>query len=104
MKTNTKESIILDKFTKKEKIQYSTAITFLLSGIVMAFLAFFLNEYDIENGVLLYVSQGVIFCGAVFGLNIFIKNQVLEAETRINAKIDRKMRKVDELIQDEDEQ
>lgn len=104
MKTNTKESIILDKFTKKEKIQYSTAILFLFSGIVMAFLAFFLNEYDIENGVLLYVSQSVIFCGAVFGLNIFIRNQVLEAETRLSAKIDRKMRKVDDLIQDEDEQ
>lgn len=101
MKTNTKESILLDKFTKKEKIQYSTAIAFLFSGIVMAFLAFFLNEYDIENGVLLYLSQAVIFCGAVFGLNLFIKNKVLEAETRLSAKIDRKMRKVDDLLEDE---
>lgn len=90
----------MDKFSSKEKTQYSTAILFLLSGIVMSFLSFFLNEYDIENGVLLYLSQGTAFCAAVFGLNVFIKNKVLEVESRLNNKIDTKMRKVDNLIKD----
>jgi hypothetical protein len=38
----------------------------------------------------------------VFGINLFIKNKVLEAESRINDKIEKKMRKVDNIIKDEE--
>lgn len=90
----------------KERIQYHTALTFLLTGIVMCFLSFFLNEYDIENGVLFYLGTATTFCGAVFGLDIMIKNQVIKAESHIidhiNDRIDKKMKKVDDLIQDEE--
>lgn len=87
----------------KEKVQYGTAITTLTSGIVMCFLSFFMNEYEIENSVLMYFGQTLIFCGGVFGVNLFIKSKIFEAETRLNHKIDKKMRKVDDLIIDEDE-
>lgn len=91
----------------REQIQYHTAITFLLTGIVMCFLSFFMNEYDIENGVLFYLGTATTFCGAVFGLDIMIKNQVMRAETHIidhmNDRIDQKMKKVDDMTVDEQE-
>lgn len=92
----------MEKLSAKEKTQYGTAIFTLLSGIIMCFLSFFMNEYDIENSVLMYFGQTLIFCAGIFGVNLFIKNKVLEAESRINSRIDKKMRKVDDLIQDEE--
>lgn len=84
----------------KETIQYITAIGFLFTGVLICFLSFFLNKYDIENGVLWYLGHSVIFCGAVFGLNLAIKSKVGDLETRLNEKIDKKMKKVDDLIED----
>lgn len=92
----------MDNFSAKEKVQYTTAIGFLCTGIILCFLSFFLNEYDIENGVLFYLGTATTFTGAVFGINLMIRNQVIEAETRINDKIDRKMQKVDNIIKDEE--
>lgn len=88
---------------KKENIQYSTAITFLFSGIVMCFLSFFMNEYDVGGGALTYLGESVAFCSGVFAINIYVKNKVRDAEVRLNDKIDRKMHKVDSLITDEEE-
>lgn len=88
---------------KKENIQYSTAITFLFSGIVMCFLSFFMNEYDVGGGALTYLGEAVAFCSGVFAINIYVKNKVHDVEQRLSDKIDRKMHKVDSLITDEEE-
>ena len=77
----------------KELVQYSTAIATLFSGVIMCFLSFFLNSYDIAGSVLGYFGQTLIFCAGVFGINCFVKNQIYDAETRINEKINEKMRK-----------
>lgn len=84
----------------KENIQYGTAIFTLFTGIIMCFLSFFLHEYNIEDSVLMYFGQTLIFCGAVFGINLMIKTKVQEVETKINNKIDKKLEKVDNLIKD----
>lgn len=86
---------------QKENMQYTTAIFTLFTGIVMCFLSFFMNEYDIETSVLMYFGQTLVFCGAVFGINMYIKTQVMEAESRLNNKVDEKLKKVDNLIKDE---
>lgn len=88
---------------KKEKVQYSTAIGFLTTGVIICFLSFFMNEYNIDNGSLWYLGQSVAFCAACFGLNLMVKNEVFEAENRINKRMDKRMMKVDELIKDEPE-
>ena len=89
----------------RERVQYHTAITFLCTGIIMCFLSFFLNDYDIKSGVLFYLGTAVTFCGAVFGLDVMIKSKVIDAETRLtdhmDRRIDRKMKKVDDLFEDE---
>lgn len=92
----------MDNFSGKEKTQYGTAIFTLFSGILMCFLSFFLDGHNIDNSVLMYFGQTLIFCAGIFGVNLFIKNKVLEAETRLNTKIDKKMQKVDNIIKDEE--
>ena len=87
---------------RKENIQYTTAISTLFSGVLMCFLSFFLNEYEIGDSVLMYFGQTLIFCGAVFGLNIMIRNKVMDAQSEIMSHVDQKMKKVDRLITDEE--
>lgn len=79
------------KSGRKEDVQYVTAIVTLFTGILMCFLSFFLNEYIIDNSVLMYFGEALIFCAAVFGVNVLIKNKVLEAESRIKKEIEDKI-------------
>ncbi len=86
---------------KKENIQYTTAISFLITGIILCFLSFFLNQYEVDRGSLWYLGQSVAFCAAVFGINLLVKNEMLKVEERLNRKVDYKMHKVDDLFEDE---
>ena len=86
---------------RKENIQYTTAIGFLITGIIICFLSFFMNEYEIKAGALTYLGEAVAFCAGVFSINLYVRKKVEEAETRINSRMDRKMEKVDNLIADE---
>ncbi len=88
---------------RKESLQYITAISTLASGVLMCFLSFFLNEYNIQTGVLMYFGQTLIFCGAVFGLNIMIKTKVMEAETNMKKEIDKRLDTIDRLFKANEE-
>lgn len=88
----------------KENIQYTTGIIFLFTGIVMCFLSFFMNEYDVGGGALAYLGESVAFCSGVFCINLYVRKKVEEAEMRINHRMDRKMHKVDDLIADVNEE
>lgn len=65
----------------KEWIQYGTAIAMITSGIVLAFLSFFLKG-DITDGILWYVSQALIYAGGIFGVSIYFKTRLGEFEHR----------------------
>lgn len=71
----------------KEWIQYGTAVAMITSGIVLAFLSFFLNNYDIAEGVLWYISQALIYAGGVFGVSIYFKTRLGEFENRAKQEI-----------------
>lgn len=71
----------------KEWIQYGSAVTMILSGIVLAFLSFFLNNYDIADGVLWYISQALIYAGGIFGVSIYFKTRLGEFEHRAKKDI-----------------
>lgn len=62
----------------KDKIQYFTAVLMLCSGVALAFLCFFLNNYDVSEGVLWYVAQCVVYAGSIFGVSIYIKSKFEE--------------------------
>ncbi len=85
---------------KKENVQYITAILFLISGIIMAFFSYF-DLHDVAAGVLTYVGEAVALTAGVFSINIYVRSKISEAETRLSRKIDRKMKKVDDLVGDE---
>ena len=59
-------------------ITYSSALAMLLSGIILAFLSFFLNDHDIANGVLIYIAQALVYSGSIFGVALYIKSKLVE--------------------------
>jgi len=77
----------------KEWIQYLSAVAMVVSGILLAFLSFFLNNYDIADGVLWYISQALIYAGGVFGISIYFKTRLGEFESRTKREIEELVRK-----------
>ena len=71
----------------KEWIQYGSAVAMIISGIVLAFLSFFLNNYDIAEGVLWYISQALIYAGGIFGVSIYFKTRLGEFEHKAKKDI-----------------
>ena len=76
----------------KDKAQYTTAMILIASGIIIAFLSFALIQ-TITSGVLIYIAQAFTAGGAIFGVSIYFKNQLIEAHGET-------MDKVKELIED----
>ena len=75
----------------KETTQYITAIATLFTGIVLCYLSFFLNNYNIADSVLMYFGQTLIFCGSVFLFFLYINTKVKESENRIRDEINKKL-------------
>lgn len=76
----------------KDQAQYVTAMILIASGIVIAFLSFALI-HTITSGVLIYIAQAFVAGGAIFGVSIYFKNQLVEAHGET-------MSAVRELIED----
>lgn len=62
----------------KDKSQYVTAMILIASGIVIAFLSFAMI-HTITSGVLIYIAQAFVAGGAIFGVSINFRNQLIEA-------------------------
>ena len=76
----------------KDQAQYITAMILIASGILIAFLSFFMI-HSITSSVLIYIAQAFIAGGAIFGVSIYFKNQLIEAHGET-------MEKVKQLIED----
>ena len=59
----------------KDKISYLTAIGLMISGVILAFLSFFLNQYDIATGVLIYIAQCFLIGGGLIGASVYFKSK-----------------------------
>lgn len=81
----------------KEQIQYTTAIILVISGIIIAFLSFFLNAFNIEDGVLIYIAQAFIMAGGIFGISLYFKSKIGEFESKAMNKL---INKIEETIDD----
>ena len=75
------------KSNTKEWIQYATAIAMIASGIILAFLSFFFNNYDIADGVLWYIAQALVYAGGIFGVSLYFKTKLGEFESRTKDEI-----------------
>lgn len=76
----------------KDQAQYITAMVLIASGILIAFLSFFMI-HSITSSVLIYIAQAFTAGGAIFGVSIYFKNQLIEAHGET-------MEKVKQLIED----
>ena len=81
------------KTNSKEWIQYMAASGMVVSGIVLAFLSFFLNG-DVVDGVLWYIAQALAFAGGVFGVSIYFRTKLGEAKTEIKDMVERTVEEV----------
>ena len=61
---------------QKEKIQYSTAVAMIASGVTLTFVCFFSNGHEISDSVLWYVAQCLIYAGSVFGVTMYVNGKM----------------------------
>lgn len=59
----------------KDWIQYGSAVAMLSSGVALTFLSFFLNGYDVADGVLWYVGQTLVYAGSIFGVTVYVNTK-----------------------------
>lgn len=71
----------------KDWIQYGSAVGMLITGVALTFLCFFLNQYDINDSVLLYVAQCLVYAGSIFGVSIYIRSKIGEVKNDIESRI-----------------
>lgn len=64
----------------KDIIQYITALFLIISGVVLAYISFFLAK-DIPTGVLAYIGQAFITGGSIFGVSIYFRDKAGEFKT-----------------------
>ena len=61
----------------KENIGVITAVVLLTSGIVLSFLSFFLSvDNEIDDSVLWYFAQTLIYSGSIFGVKEYIDYRI----------------------------
>lgn len=82
----------------KDRISYYVAFSLIGSGILLAFLSFFLNAYNIATGVLIYIAQRFVIGGGLVGANVYFKSKWIEfnthAEKEIQKEIERRFKDV----------
>lgn len=77
-----------DELDIKDKIAYIMAIILISSGILMAFMCFFMTEnHDVTNGVLFYTSESFVTGGSLLGIGIYVKNKFGEINNYINKRL-----------------
>lgn len=66
----------------KDKIQYTTAVVTLASGIAMCYLAYFIGDMkDIPSGALWYFGQTIVYAGTIFGFKL-VADDILKRNNR----------------------
>lgn len=94
------EEIIVKKWkdlSVKDRISYIVAFALIISGILIAFLSFFLNAYNIATGVLIYIAQCFVIGGGLIGANVYFRTKWIEFNTQadnyIKAELDKRFGK-----------
>lgn len=87
---NNKVEIVMDSRWRelgfKDRAQYIMAISLIISGIIIAFVNFYLT-FNIANGVLIYIAQAFVAGGSIFGVSIYFAGQLGQFESKVNNKI-----------------
>ncbi len=87
-----KEALQWTELSVKDKISYTVATIMIFSGILIAFLSFFLNSYNIATGILLYIAQCFVVGGSLLGAQAYFRSKWLEFNTNVQDEIDKKIK------------
>lgn len=77
----------------KDRISYIVAFALIGSGIILAFLSFFLNAYNIATGVLIYIAQCFVIGGGLVGANVYFRTKWIEFNTQADNYIKKEIEK-----------
>lgn len=88
----------------KDKIAYIVAMVMIASGILLAFLSFFLNAFNIATGVLIYVGQCFVIGGSIVGASAYFKSKWVEFDTRADNVISNKVNEIAEKISNKEKE
>nr|DAR82332.1 MAG TPA: SPP1 phage holin [Caudoviricetes sp.] len=77
--------------THKDLISYLIACIMVLSGIVLAYFSFFILHL-IENSILGFISLGITFAGAIFGITQILRDKFKAYEVSTNKAIIKKLK------------
>ena len=80
----------------KDRISYLVSFAMIGSGILIAFLSFFLNAYNIATGVLIYIAQCFVIGGGLVGANVYFRSKWLEFNTNITREIKKEISKYEQ--------
>lgn len=88
------------KFEREHRdlVSYMTAVLLIISGVVLAFFSFFILHL-IENSILGFLSLGITFAGAVFGITQILKEKFEAYKISTNKAI---IKKLNEQGEDKD--
>lgn len=88
------------KFEREHRdlVSYATAVLLIISGVVLAFYSFFILHL-IENSILGFLSLGLTFAGAVFGITQILKEKFEAYKISTNKAI---IKKLNEQGEDKD--
>lgn len=79
--------VIEPKKERKEIAQVWTAIVLIVSGIVLSFLSFFISkEHCIDNSVLWYFAQCLLYAGGIFGIRNYTITKIGQIENADNKR------------------
>lgn len=78
----------------KDKIAYIIAMVMIGSGILIAFLSFFLNAFNIATGVLIYIAQTFTVGGSIIGASAYFKSRWIEFDTKADSTITNKVNEI----------
>lgn len=84
----------------KDRISYYVAIGMISSGVLLAFLSFFLNAYNIATGVLIYIAQCFVIGGGLVGANVYFKSKWIEFDTNAKREIENQINKLSDRFKD----
>lgn len=95
-----KEIMKFEELPIKDRISYYVAIGMISSGVLLAFLSFFLNAYNIATGVLIYIAQCFVIGGGLVGANVYFKSKWIEFDTNAKREIENQINKLSNRLKD----
>ena len=89
---------------RKECVQYIVAIITLFSGILMCYLSFIFNAYEIHDSALWYFGETATLAGALMGITQYVNTSVRKAEMRMSHHVDKRIREEEERYHKEEKE